>query len=54
MIKKIFKKYYDKDCLTMFEEAISFNNIFVKNNPVNTSSKYKFTSESLSFFNHKN
>ena len=54
MIKEIFKKYYDKDCLTMFEEAISFNRIFVKNNPMNKRLGYSFTSEYLSFFNYKN
>lgn len=54
MIKQIFKKYYDKDCLTMFEEAISFNKIFVKNNPISKRLRYKFTSKSLSFFKYKN
>ena len=54
IIKKLFKKYYDKDCLTMFEEAISFNKIFVKNNPINKGYRYKFTSLSLSFFNYIN
>ena len=54
MIREIFKKYYDKDCLTMFEEAISFNRIFIKNNPINKKVRYKFTSESLSYFDNKN
>ena len=30
------KKYYDNECLIMFEEAVSFNKNFVKNNPKNT------------------
>ena len=53
LIKKLFKKYYDKDCLIMFEEAISFNKIFLKNNPINKNFRYKFTSKSLSFFNYR-
>ena len=32
-IRKHFKKYYDKDCLFMFEETIRFNRNFVKLNP---------------------
>lgn len=32
-LRKYFSKYYDKDCITMFEEAVSFNREFVKNNP---------------------
>ena len=31
-IKKHFRKYYDNDCLIMFEEACSFNRNFVKRN----------------------
>ena len=42
-IKNFFKKYYDKDCLTMFEEALDFNRIFVKNNPAKL--LYGFTSD---------
>lgn len=33
LIRKFFKKYYNKRCLTIFEEAIRFNRIFVKRNP---------------------
>ena len=33
LIRKYFKKYYDKECLMIFEEAIDFNRNFVKNNP---------------------
>ncbi len=33
-IAKFFKKYYDEECLIMFEEAITFNRNFVKNNPM--------------------
>ena len=50
IIKELFKKYYNKECLIMFEEAISFNRIFLKNNPMYKSNKYKF---SLSFYKHK-
>ena len=31
-VKRHFKKYYDNDCLTMFEEAVSFNRKFVQKN----------------------
>ena len=41
--RNIFKKYYDADCLTMFEETVSFNRNFVKKNPKFT--YYKFTSD---------
>lgn len=34
-LRKFFKKYYDNECSIMFEETISFNKIFVKNNPKN-------------------
>ena len=33
-MRKFFKKYYDKDCVFMFEEASKFNRIFVKNHPI--------------------
>jgi len=33
-MRKFFKKYYDKDCVFMFEEASNFNRIFVKNHPI--------------------
>ena len=32
-IREYFKKYYDNYCTTAFEEAITFNKKFVKNNP---------------------
>ena len=32
-ITEYIKKYYDEECLIMFEEAITFNKVFVKNNP---------------------
>ena len=32
---KYFSKYYDNDCLIMFNETIEFNRQFVKNNPKN-------------------
>ena len=32
-MKIYFKKYYDKDCLIIFNEAINFNKKFVKDNP---------------------
>ena len=32
-LRKHFKRYYDNDCLNMFEEAVNFNRKFVKNNP---------------------
>lgn len=39
-MRKFFKKYYDKECLIMFEEAVSFNRNFVKRNPKNIIYKY--------------
>jgi hypothetical protein len=30
---KYFKKYYNSDCLNIFNEAVNFNRKFVKNNP---------------------
>ena len=33
LIIELFKKYYDNDCLTMFNETVEFNKKFVKNNP---------------------
>jgi len=32
-MNKYFKKYYDRDCLTIFQEAVNFNRKFVKDNP---------------------
>jgi hypothetical protein len=32
-MNKYFKKYYDRNCLTIFNEAINFNKKFVKDNP---------------------
>ena len=42
-MKKFFEKYYDKDCLMIFEEATLFNRRFVKNNPKKL--YYNFTSD---------
>ena len=33
LIRKFIKKYYDKECLIIFEEAVKFNRKFVMNNP---------------------
>ena len=33
-MRKFFKKYYDEDCVFMFDEASNFNRIFVKNHPM--------------------
>ena len=46
LIRKFIKKYYDNDCLIMFEETIKFNREFVKNNPVNI----RYIYDSLSKF----
>ena len=35
-----FKKYYDSDCLNIFNEAVNFNRIFVKDNPKTNLYKY--------------
>lgn len=45
-IRKHFKKYYDKDCLFMFEEAVEFNRKIVKNNP--KKKKYSFLISNIS------
>ena len=45
-LRKFFKKYYEKDCkecLIIFEEAISFNRDFVKRNPKEIF--YRYTSD---------
>jgi len=34
LIYKYFKKYYDEDCLFMFNETVEFNREFVKRNPM--------------------
>ena len=33
MIQNYFRKYYDNDCLIIFDEATTFNRNFVKRNP---------------------
>jgi len=43
LMRKFFKNYYDKRCLKIFEEAISFNRIFVKRNPRYV--YYKYTAD---------
>jgi len=40
---KFIKKYYDAECLTMFEEAVTFNRNFVKRNPKHVI--YNYTSD---------
>ena len=40
LIRNLFNKYYDNDCLIMFEKAIKFNKYFVKNNPMKNLYKY--------------
>jgi len=52
-IKKLFKKYYDKECLIMLEEAILSNRILLRNHPMKKNYRYKFTSKSLRFFKYK-
>ena len=42
-LKKYIKKYYDEECVTMFEEAVNFNRDFVKKHPKN--SLYKYNSD---------
>ena len=32
-MRNFIKKYYDNECLIMFDEATEFNRRFVKNNP---------------------
>lgn len=34
LIREYLKKYYDNDCLLMFNEAVEFNRGFVKRNPM--------------------
>ena len=33
LMKKFIKRFYDDNCLTIFEEAVKFNRVLVKNNP---------------------
>ena len=33
LMRQLIKKYYDKECLIIFEEAVKFNRKFVMNNP---------------------
>ena len=33
LLRNFINKYYDKECLIRFEEAIEFNRNFIKNNP---------------------
>jgi hypothetical protein len=33
LFRKFVKKYYDNECLEIFEEAVEFNRGFIKNNP---------------------
>lgn len=35
IIKSLFNKYYDNECITMFDETVEFNRKFTKNNPMN-------------------
>jgi len=42
-MRNFIKKYYDNDCLIMFDEATEFNRRFVKNNPAKVI--YNFTSD---------
>lgn len=39
-MRNYFKKYYSKDCITIFEEAINFNRNFVKLYPKSIIYKY--------------
>ena len=33
LFRNFIKKYYDNECLVIFEEAVKFNRVFIKNNP---------------------
>ena len=33
LMREFIKKFYDNNCLTIFEEAVKFNRVLVKNNP---------------------
>ena len=33
LFRNFTKKYYDKECLLIFDEAVEFNRCFIKNNP---------------------
>ncbi len=48
LIRELFKKYYDKDCLIMFEETLAFNREFVRKNPLKT--RYIYDSESKNYY----
>lgn len=44
-LRNFFKKYYDEECLIIFEEAVEFNRIFVKNNQKPKFYKSKYISD---------
>ena len=49
-----FKKYYDFDCLNIFNETVNFNRQFVKNNPkTNLYNCYALYSLYIIYFNYK-
>ena len=43
-VRDLFAKYYDKNCLIMFDEAVEFNRNFVKNNKL-SNTYFKFNSD---------
>ena len=52
-INDYFKKYYDNDCLNIFNDTVNFNRKFVKENPKAT--LYNFNYEKFSYLlNNKN
>lgn len=44
IIRDLFAKYYDNNCLIMFDEAVKFNRKFVKNNKL-ANTYFKFNSD---------
>ena len=44
IVRHLFTKYYDKNCLDMFDEAVKFNRKFVKNNKL-ANTYFKFNSD---------
>ena len=50
IIEKFFQKYYNNECLIMFNETVEFNREFVKNNPIKKPPRYVYTNGSTKYF----
>ena len=53
LIYNFFQKYYNNDCLIMFNETVEFNREFVKNNPIKDYPRYVYNNISKQHFLEK-